>query len=277
MSRIHFEWEVEADIIDQPDGEDPQGRRNRQRDLRRALLLIALLAVAFILGGLALHLRIVQARNEIAQQLTDTIKVEAAALRIGDRSAFLQIQSGDDAWLAAQSTLFERYQTLKAENAIELSGDILSLAIAGERARALVREDRHGLPYARLSFYARADRVWRHIPPDFTFWGDPQRYEAERVVVQYREADAPFAEQMGADLAKWVAEQCAATACDADAKLHIEVAPEAEKSLTWVDASAGILALRSPYLGIVRADKPFDSERATPLYQLLSERWSFDS
>ena len=203
MSRIRFEWEVEADTIDQSDGEDPQLKRIRRRNFQRMLLLIGLLAVAVILGGLALHLRLVQAQNEIAQQLIDTIKVEVAALRIGDRSAFLQIQSGDEAWLAAQSALFEHYEALKAANVIELPGDILSVTIEGERARVLVREDVNGLPYARLSFYLLADGAWRHTAPDFTFWGERQRSESGRVVVQYRDADATFARQLSADLAKW--------------------------------------------------------------------------
>lgn len=275
MSRIRFEWEVEADTIDQPDGEDPQLKRNRHRNLHRALLLVALLTAGFILGGLALHLRLVQVRNEIAQQLNDTIKVEAAALRIGDRSAFYQIQSGDDAWLAAQSALFERYQTLKAANAIELSGDILSVTIEGERARVMVREDVHGLPYARQSFYLWADRVWRHTAPDFTFWGERQRYAAGRIVVQFQDADAAFARQLGAELANWFEAQCAAMTCDSDAKLQIDIVPELEEAMTWMDAGAGRLVIRSPYLDLVRADAPFDSDRAEPLYKLISENWDF--
>ncbi len=275
MSRIRFEWEVEADTIDQPDGEDPQLKRNRRRNLRRLLLLTALLVAAILLGGLALHLRLVQVQNEIAQQLTDTIKVEVAALRIGDRSTFLQIQSGDESWLAAQSTLFERYQTLKAANAIELSGDILSVTIEGERARALVREDVNGLPYARLSFYVRADRIWRHTALDFTFWGERQRSEAGRVVVNYRDADATFARQLGADLANWFNAQCAATACDDGGKLQIDIVPDLEEPLLWMDAGAGQLMLRSPYLDRVRADKPFDSEQAASLYKLINDNWDF--
>ncbi|MCY4466440.1 MAG: hypothetical protein OXE46_12980 [Chloroflexi bacterium] len=275
MSRIRFEWEVEADKIDQPDGEDPHLKRTRRRNLRRLLLLIALLVVAFVLGGLALYLRLVQVQNEIAQQLTDTIKVEVAALRIGDRSTFLHIQSSDEGWLATQSALFEHYEALKAANAIELPGDILSVTIEGERARALVREDRNRLPYARLSFYLWADGVWRHTAPDFTFWGERQRTESGRIVVQYRDADATFARQMGADLAKWVEALCAAAACDKDAKLQIDIEAETEEALTWIDAGAGRLVIRSPYLDLVRADTPFDSERAVPLYKLISESWDF--
>lgn len=275
MSRIRFEWEVEADTIDQSDGEDPQLKRMRRRNFQRMLLLIGLLAVAVVLGGLALHLRLVQAQNEIAQQLIDTIKVEVAALRIGDRSAFLRIQSGDEGWQAAQSALFERYEELKAANAIELPGDILSMTVEGDRARVLVREDVHGLPYARLSFYLRADGAWRHTPPDFTFWGERQRTESGRVVVQYREADATFARQLGAELAKWVEAQCAAAACDKDAKLQVNIAPDIEEAMAWLDAGAGQLIIRSPYLELARADTPFDSERAGLLYQLLSENRDF--
>lgn len=275
MSRIRFEWEVEADTIDQPDGEDPLLKRNRRRNLRRLLLLVALLVAAILLGGLALHLRLVQVQNEIAQQLTDTIKVEAAALRIGDRSTFMQIQSGDESWLAAQSTLFERYQTLKSANAIELSGDILSVTIAGERARALVREDVNGLPYARLSFYVRAERTWRHTAPDFTFWGEQQRSEAGRVIVNYQEADAIFSRQLAEAVANWFDAQCAAIDCDAGAKLQIDIVPDLEEPLLWMDAGAGRLLVRSPYLDRVRAETPFDKEQAAALYKLISDNWDF--
>lgn len=273
MSRIRFEWEVEADTIDQSDGEDPQLKQIRRRNFQRMLLLIGLLAVAVVLGGLALHLRLVQAQNEIAQQLIDTIKVEVAALRIGDRSAFLQIQSDDEVWLAAQSALFEHYKELKAANAVELPGDILSMTIEGDRARVLVREDVHGLPYARLSFYLRADGVWRHTAPDFTFWGERQRSESGPVVFHYRDTDATFAGQLGADLAKWIEAQCAATACDQDARLQIDIVPEQEEMLTWKAEGEGRLVVRSPYLALVRADAPFESELATRLYELIRQNW----
>lgn len=273
MSRIRFEWEVEADTIDQSDGEDPQLKRVRRQMLYRRLVLVALLAVACLLGGLALHLRLVQVRNEIAQQLIDTIKVEVAALRIGDRGTFLQIQSGDDNWLAEQSTLFEKVQAQKAADTIELSGDILSVTIEGERARVLVREDVNGLPYARLSFYARADGVWRHAAPDFAFWGERQQDESSRVIVRYRDADASFAQQLVDDLAMWLEAQCAALGCDSGAQLQIDIVPEAEEAMTWL--SAGRLVIRSPYRELVRADRPLDSERAALLYELVSNNWDF--
>ncbi|MYD39388.1 MAG: hypothetical protein F4W97_11345 [Chloroflexi bacterium] len=275
MSRIRFEWEVEADLIDQPDGEDPQRKRNRHRALRRLLILCALLIVACVLGGLALYLRIVQAQNEIAQQLTDTIKVEVAALRIGDRSAYLQIQSGDASWQAAQTALFERVQTLKAANAIELPGDILAMAIEGERARVLVREDVYGLPYARLSFYRREGGLWRHTAPDFSFWGEQQQIESEYAIVTYRDADADFASQLSAELEEWLTAQCEVADCADDAKLQVAIAPEAEAALAWQDAGARQALIRSPYLEIVRADTPFDSELAAQLYELIEEHWGF--
>ncbi len=274
MSRIRFEWEVEADIIDQPDGEDPQLKRTRHRKLLHLLLLMALLAVACLLGGLALYLRLVQAQNEIAQQLSDTIKVEVAALRIGDRNAFLRIQSDDAGWQAAQSALFEQVQALKTADAITLPGDILSLAIEDERARALVREDVHGLPYARLAFYRRADGIWRHTAPDFTFWGKQLQSESSRVVVQYREADAVFAEQLGADVGEWIEAQCAEAACEKDGALHIDILPEMAETVTWLAAGGGRLLVRSPYLHRVRADTPLDSELFALLQQHIRANWA---
>ena len=120
-----------------------------------------------------------------------------------------------------------------------------------------------------------ADGVWRHTSPDFTFWGQRQRDETSRVVVHYRDADATFARQLIGDVTKWLEAQCAKLGCDNDAQLHIEIVPEVEEALTWTEAGAGRLRIRSPYLELVRAEKPFDSERAEPLYKLIRENWDF--
>ena len=270
MSRIDFEWEVEAETIDRSDGAANRGQALRR--LRRILLLIALLAVAAALAGMALHLRLVQIQTEIEQQLTDTIKAEAAALRIGDRAAFLRLQSGDDDWLARQTAQFDSYEALKSAAAIDLTGDILSLHIEGEMARARVREDLHGAPYARLWFYRRADSGWRHIAQDFDFWGEARAVETERVIVKYRAADEPFVTQLAAEASAWLDARCADATCPG-AALSVHVLPDMDAALAWQDADGGWLALRSPYVDIARADSPFDADLANRVYALISERW----
>ena len=271
MSRIQFEWEVEADKLHEADAEDPLLRRRRRRSLRRLSLLAALLLLAAGLGALALHLRLLQRQTELAQQLQDTARAEVAALRIGDRNAYLNMQSGDDDWLQAQAALFDEYEDLKSAGAIDLSGDLLSVTIADERARALMREDHHGLPYARLWFYALSAAGWRHIAPDYNFWGEWQEYELDLVTVQYREADRLFARQLGDALANWLAQGCGDYGCDNPLALTVEVKPDLEDIAVWADKSVGKLAVRSPYVGLARADKPFDAQHAKALFALVGE------
>ena len=271
MSRIQFEWEVEADRLDQSDAEDPQLRRRRRRNLRRLLLVLALLLLAAGLGALALHLRLVQVENEIARQLRESLRAEVASLRIGDRNAWLNMQSGDDDWLQAQAALFAEYEELKSAGAIDLRGDILSMSVEGKRARALLREDHFGLPYARLWFYELGDTGWRHVAPDFAFWGESQVYELDQLTVQYREADALFARQLGDELAGWIAQGCGVYGCENTSALTVEVRPDLDELATWVDKSAGSLAIRSPYVELARADTPFVAAHAEALFALLGE------
>ena len=270
MSQIDFEWEVEAETIDHSDSAGKRGQAMRR--LRRGLLLFALLAVAVALAGMALHLRLVQVQTEIAQQLTGAIKVEVAALRIGDRTAFLRMQNGDDDWLARQTAQFDRYENLKAAGAIDLTGDILTLRIEGELARALVREDRHGIAYAWLWFYRRGEGGWRHIAQDFDFWGEAQATNSKRLIAHYRDADEGFAEQLVPEVSAWLDEQCADTGCPETA-LVVHVLPDMENEVAWRNADGGRLQLRSPYVDIARADSPFDAELANRVYALLSENW----
>ena len=39
-----------------------------------------------------------------------------------------------------------------------------------------------GVPYGRVWFYWRYDDGWRHVPPDYTFWGDARTVEADGVL-----------------------------------------------------------------------------------------------
>ncbi len=276
MSRIQFEWEVEADKIDQSDGEDPLFRRQRRRQLRRMLLLIALLLLAAGLGALALHLRLIQVQTEIAQQLQDTVRAEVAALRIGDRDTYLNIQSGDDNWLQTQAAHFDSYEELKAAGVIDLTGDILSVTIDGEQARVLVREDRYGLPYARLWFYERGATGWRHTAPDIEFWGEKRTYEQATVTVHYHEADQLFARQLGDALSRWIAQGCADYACENPPALAVDVRPDLDEMAAWTDMSTGRLALRSPFVDLARADTPFDAQHAETLFTLIGKGWQGD-
>ena len=172
-------------------------------------------------------------------------------------------------WRSAQ---FDRYENLKAAGAIDLTGDILTLHIEGELARALVREDRHGIAYAWLWFYRRGEGGWRHIAQYFDFWGEAQATNSKRLIAHYRDADEGFAEQLVPEVSAWLDEQCADTGCPETA-LVVHVLPDMENEVAWRNADGGRLQLRSPYVDIARADSPFDAELANRVYALLSENW----
>ena len=272
MSRIQFEWEVEAEKRRASYSEDPLFRRARRQKLQRMLLLSILLLIALALAGIALHFRLVQTQAEIARQLQDSIRAEVAALRIGDRRAFLDMQAGDAVWLKAQAAYFAQVEAWKADGAIGLSGDILALQIDGKRARALLREDHSGLPYARLWFYRLGGDGWRHTAPDFDFWGEAQTYRNGSVTVDYRETDELFARQLGDALSAWISAGCGDNACDSSATLSALVSPDLDVRAGW-GAGSGMLLARSPYVELARADTPLDESRLEAILRLLEENW----
>ena len=273
MSRIRFEWNVESQHVERFDGEDARAKHRRRRNL---LLLAALVfsLLALIALGLALvRQRVHDVETQYTQLLQDTVKAEVASLRIGDQYSFLNTQDPDDAdWLAEQRRTFRRYSALKADDAIELTGNILALEIDRARARVLVQENINGLPYARLWFYQRNGAGWRHIAPDFSFWGESSTLESAKVVVNYRAADQQFASQISGALTAWIKLGCDLLDCGNLPRLTVDIEPNAETHAMWIDETALRLRLRSPYVDIARADTPFDGQRQLLVSGLLAER-----
>lgn len=273
MSRIRFEWNVESQPVERFDFEDAQAKRRRRRNLLLLAALVLSLLAVFALGLAFVRQRVHAVETRYRQLLQDTVKAEVATLRIGDLYSFLNTQDPDDAdWLAEQRRTFRRYSALKADGDIELTGDILALEIDRARARVLVQENINGLPYARLWFYQRNGAGWRHIAPDFSFWGEMSTLESAKVAVNYRAADQQFARQISAALSAWIKLGCDLLDCGNLPRLTVDIAPDAETHALWSDKLALRLRLRSPYVDIARADTPFDGRLQALVSSLLAER-----
>lgn len=273
MSRIRFEWKVESQQMERFDSEDKTAKRRRRRNMMLLAALIGLLLASIALSLLFVRQRIYEVETQFAQLLQDTVKAEVAALRIGDLNGFLNVQDSEDAdWMNQQRLMFQRYSDLKSSGAIELTGSILAVDIAGERARALVQEDINERPYARLWFYRRSGDGWRHIAPDYTFWGEPGRLESPDARVNYRAADHELARQVSAALQDWIARGCAILNCGDLPKLTVDIDPEAAVEVAWTNEAAMRLLIRSPYVDIARADTPFDGRLQMLVSRMLAER-----
>ena len=273
MSRIRFEWNIESQKVDRSDGEDQQLKLRRRRNMLRLLLLILLLLAAIGLSALAIRQRLIDVQNQYAQLLQDTVKAEVAALRIGNMTAWLKLQSAEsDEWAGRQRALFRQYEALKTKGTIELTGSIVAVHIDDARARVLVRENIDGNPYVRLWFYQRAEGGWLHVAPDYSFWGDGQQLQGSGISIKYREADQQFARQVGDVLEDWRRRSCSMLNCSDLPTLQVEVVPNAAESVAWTDQDAMHLSLRSPYFDIARADLPFDGAYRLQVSNMLAER-----
>ena len=273
MSRIRFEWTVESQQSERFDSEDAEAKRGRRRNVLLLLALVCALLVAIALGLLLLQKRIHDVERQVAQLLQDTIKAEVAALRIGDLNSFINIQGAESiAWQSHQRAMFQRYSDLKAEGAIELTGNILAVTIEGERARALVQENINERPYARLWFYQRGADGWRHVAPDYDFWGETGAIESANVLVIFRAADIEFARQLGAALESWITRGCDLLNCGSLPRLAVEVDARAADAARWIDETAMRLLVRSPYVDIARADLPFDGNLQFLVSGMLAQR-----
>ncbi len=273
MSRIRLEWNVESQQIDRSDGEDPEEKRRRRRSVLILLALIFVLLLAIALAAALVRQRIHQVERQFEQLLQDTVKAEVAALRIGDLNSFLNIQSADDAsWVNRQRAMFQHYSDLKSDGIIELTGSILAADVDGERARALVQENINDLPYARLWFYRRAGDGWQHTAPDYSFWGAQSELESENAVVSYRAADRDFALQLSEALDDWLGRGCDILECGNLPKLSVAIVADDTSETAWTDERQMQLQIRSPYIDITRADRPFDGWLQLQVSTMLAER-----
>jgi hypothetical protein len=271
---IRLDWEIEAEQSHiRRAGEDPDTARRRRR--ARLRLLAFLLALVGIFAGVAglIVWRLEAVEAEIERQLRNTVDAEIAALRLGDWQAFAVAQrSAAPDWLIIQEQAFNEYQRLKQENDVQLTGRILDAVIDRQRGRVAVEEIINAVSYTRVWFYWRYDDGWRHVPPDYTFWGEVERYDSAGVSLRYRSVDAPLAAQMGPMLAAWLKLGCGALVCGTLPPLNIEILPDEALQVSWSAADPWLLQVPSPYLKRARTDQPFDQALQFTTAGLLAER-----
>ncbi len=271
---IKLDWEVEAE---EPhlfaEGEDPSTRRARRRARLWVILVIFGTLVLFAGIALALTLRLQAVEAEVEQALIGAAEAEVTALRIGDRNSFLNAQrSATDDWLDAQQQTFNNYQTLKQNGNIQLTGRVLETTVEGTRARLKIEEIVDGVPYARLWFYWRYDDGWRHVPPDYTFWGSVQTDTAGHVNVRYRTVDEALAQNIAASLESWLLYGCEVLACGTVPTIQVEIVADRGAALGWVAGSDWLLQVPSPYMDRARYDTPFDTSLQLQVANLVAER-----
>jgi hypothetical protein len=272
---IRLDWEIEAEREHRQHSadEDPEMQRRRRRT--RLRFLLALFILLALIGGAvaAVVFRLRQVEQQTEQVLLDTVAAEVAALRLGNLEAYLGMQrSATDAWLEQQSANFDRYQTLKQNQNVTLSGRIIASQIDGSRGRVQVEEIIDGVPYGRVWFYWRYEDGWRHVPPDYTFWGDAQTFTSDGVTMRYHTVDQAVAEAVAPRIASWLQIGCAALACTTTPELTVEIVPNAGQQAGWSPNDPSVLQLPSPYIDTSRLDMPFDTGSQIAAANLLAER-----
>jgi hypothetical protein len=277
---IRLDWEIEAEQAHQSQtaGEDPESKRKRRVARLRVLGFVALTLMVLAVIAVLLIWRLRTVEQEIEELLRNTVDAEVAALRLGDANGFLSAQcSATDDWLVKQQTVFDGYQSLMVEHNVQLTGRILGVTIESSRARVLVEEIIDGTPYTRTWFYWRYqdDRCtgWRHVPPDYTFWGELRTYEGDGVSVRYRTVDNSMAASVGLRLEEWLQNGCAALLCPPDIPdITIEIVPDDALQVGWSVNDPWLLQLPSPYVSLARSDLPFELGMQIEVANLLAER-----
>jgi len=273
---VRLDWDIDSDQSERHGVQEDLARaKQRRRTIVRFVLL--LLLFAGILGGVAalIRWRLADSDARIERALRDTVEAEVAALRVGDWNAFRTAQRSATAdWEAQQRQYFDAYQNIKATADIELSGVVSGVSIDGQRARVMVEEIIGGVPYAQVWFYWRYEDGWRHVPPDYTFWGTAQEYQGRDVTVVYRDVDEKLALDIGVGVEGWVSSACGAILQCGDLP-HITIHIVPDDSLTkptWDSTNRWRLNVPSPYLVRARADLPFSGAIVLDTAEAVAQR-----
>jgi hypothetical protein len=201
---IKLDWQIEAERIHERATESPEARSQRIRQ-RRRLILFTMLLVFFIgVSALLILLRLEDVDNQLRQSLIDTLQAELTALRIGNYGDYMLLQrSAGENWYVVQGERFQNYQRLKIERDLTLSGNVFDAAVDGLRGRVVFEEVLNGVPHRAVWFYWRYSDGWRHVPSDYTFWGESRVLRDGDVSVRYRQLDEDSARALLERTARW--------------------------------------------------------------------------
>lgn len=273
MAGPRLSWEIESEQVESSQGEDPALALGRRLRLMRLLLGVLLLVALFVAAAVLVIHRVREAGLRMEDRLRSTVEAEVASLRLADREAFMNFQrSATDDWLNQQSAMFDLYQALKLQTRLQLSGKVLQVEISGQRGRVHVEEIINDVSYTRIWFYWLYEDGWRHVPPDYTFWGSEAVYTGSSVVVRYRTVDERFATSFGQQFEGWLQAACAALDCGQLPVITVDVVTNMTPEMQWLESEAWHLLVVSPYGQLARTDQPFDTEMQTQAATLLAER-----
>lgn len=272
---VKLDWDIDAEQNKRREySEDSVERRRRYAGVLKLLGMIAGFLVLVALVVFVVQRRWTQINERLETLLVNTVESEVAALRIGNLDDYLDIQrSATDDWLLAQEQTFQAYQDLKASSDVTLSGRVADVTIEDQRGRVNVEEIIDGIPYQQVWFYWRYDDGWHHVPPDYTFWGEPNTIEREQFTIEYREVDALTAEGVADRLPRWLERGCSLVDCTTLPPLTVEITSEPLPGVQWAGTSADEwrLQIPSPYRNRARADMPFDPPLQSSAATLLAE------
>jgi hypothetical protein len=146
------------------------------------------------------------------------------------------------------------------------------VVVDDNRARAQVQEIIDGAPYVRTWFYWRYEDGWRHVPPDYTFWGEIDTLESDPLTIRYQTVDAPLAQVLNDKVQSWLQTGCASLGCPDLPNLRIDILPDPGLTSGWSAEDQWLLKVRSPYTDLARQDAPLDFSLQFELANLLAER-----
>ena len=181
-------------------------------------------------------------------------------------------RSATDEWLNTQQSVYRNYESLKATTDLTLTGNVLASEIEEQRGRAIVEEIIDGVPYARVWFYWRYSDGWRHVPPDYTFWGEELSIESDPLLIQYRAVDETFAQSINDKVTQWLNRGCEILQCTDMPQLTIDILTDVPESVMWTSDGSSQMLIQSPYVRGARADLPFDVPIQIEVATLLAER-----
>ncbi len=271
---IKVDWEIEAEQTHiQRGGEDPEAARRRR--LARVRILLFLLVVLGLVVAVAafIALRLQTVDTEIEQSLRNTVDAEVTALRLGDLNAFLTAQRSASAdWIQQQTQFFYQIQDLKTTQNIQLSGDIRSVDVDKTRARVAVQEILNSEPFTRQWFYWRYEDGWRHVPPDYTFWGESVTEARDTITVRAYGVDAALAKAVADSGAVWLQTACTILACTAPPAVEVDITPDPALQTGWAAPDSWLLQVASPSVTAARSDQPFDLSLQMAVANALADR-----